>query len=181
MNCLKVFLPWCAKLSDVVVSRMAPICLRCIIDLLLVAPPEYVVSCMNTSRQLVRLILVKVFSIEIDPSYSLFLLVRFIRISHYSMEDSGDPEVIAFLEQERKLFSKRRTDFAVTLVDSLFRFYGPASEFARETIESLYQFDPTNQLIKEIKEQVKTHHEFELVRKVVPHIQMRFPCFSFFI
>lgn len=95
------------------------------------------------------------------------------------MEDSGDPEVIAFLEQEKKLFSKRLTDFAVTLVDSLFRFYGPASEFARETIESLYQFDPTNQLIKEIKEQIKTHQEFQLVGKVVPHIQMRFLCFPF--
>lgn len=73
MNCLKVFLPWCAKLSDVVVSRLSPFCLRCIIDLLLVAPPEYVVSCMNTSRQMVRLLLVKVFSIEIDPSYPLLL------------------------------------------------------------------------------------------------------------
>ena len=78
MNCLKVFLFFFAKLSDVVVSRLAPVCLRCIIDLLLVAPPEYVVSCMNTSRQMVRLILVKVFSIEIDPSYPLLSLIVFI-------------------------------------------------------------------------------------------------------
>lgn len=75
MNCLKVFLPWCAKLSDVVVSRLAPFCLRCIIDLLMVAPPEYVVCCMNTSRQMIRLLLVKVFSIEIDPSYPLLSLI----------------------------------------------------------------------------------------------------------
>lgn len=178
MNCLKVFLPWCAKLSDVVVSRLAPFCLRCITDLLLVVPPEYIVSCMNTSRQMVRLILVKVFSIEIDPS-SLPSSQVTSRISHISMEDSGDPEVIAFLEQEKKLLSNRRTDFAVTLVDSLFQFYGPASEFARETIESLYQFDPANQLMKEIAEQIKTRREFELVGKVVPHIQMRFPRFPF--
>lgn len=90
------------------------------------------------------------------------------------MEDSGDPGVIAFLEQEKNLLSNRQADFAVTLVDSLFRFYGPAFELARETIESLYQFDPTNQLVKAITEQIKTHQEFELAGKVVPHIQMRF-------
>ena len=33
--------------------------------------------------------------------------------------------------------------------------------------------------MKEIAEQIKTRREFELVGKVVPHIQMRFPRFPF--
>ena len=69
MNSLIVLSNWCKSLMDVVVSRMASMLIRSIMDLLLVVPAKFIIQCMETSRQLIHFILVKVFNIEIDASY----------------------------------------------------------------------------------------------------------------
>lgn len=172
MNTLIVLSSWCTSLMDVVVSRMAPMLIRSIMDLLLVVPAKYIIQCMETSRQLIHFILVKVFNIEVDASYDSHKAIR-IRISHVYIEADSEPDIAVFLEKEKELLPNRRRDFAVVIVDSLFRFYGPAHELARETITLLSESDPEQLLFKEIVEQLRGRTEFELVGKLTPQIQMR--------